>query len=155
MKIKTVDRDQFTVCGYAVETTLEKNDEDIPRLYKAYFETGKDEELPAQPGCKNGYYGLSWYTKGHERYCYLLGRETGEAFSMPEGAVRKTVPPGLYAVAQVPEGADIKEAWTVFFYEDIPQLGFAPDETHGIYFEYYPESVQGKCELWVPVAGKI
>ncbi len=155
MEIKIVDREKFYVCGWAVETTPEKNDQDISRLYKTFFEEKKDETLLAHKGCQKGYYGLSWYTFEHERYCYLLGRETEESFSAPEGALLKAVPFATYAVARVPDGMDIKEAWTVFFYDDIPQQGFAPNEEHGFYFEYYPESVHGKCELWVPVIRKI
>jgi hypothetical protein len=29
--------------------------------------------------------------------------------------------------------------------------GYAPDEAFNLYFEYYPKSVHGDYELWVPV----
>ena len=41
------------------------------------------------------------------------------------------------------------ETWTESFY--IPEAGYAPDEAHGFYFEYYPDEVYGRCELWTPV----
>jgi predicted transcriptional regulator YdeE len=150
MDIRFEERDAFSICGYAVETNAENNDSDIGRLYDDYFGNGKDAALSAVTDQK-GYYGLSWYTVGHERYCYLLGREAAEDVRIPEGAELKRLNAALYAVAAAPKGTDILKAWTDFFYTDIPKAGYGPDEAHGFYFEYYPESVYGGYELWVPV----
>jgi len=44
-----------------------------------------------------------------------------------------------------------KGAWNEFFYTDIPNSGDTPNEHQNLYFEFYPESVDGDYELWVPV----
>ena len=154
MKIKIITRDGFTVCGYAVKTTLEQNDADIARLYADFSESDKDRILQDLPGCQIGYYGLEWYTGAHKSYYYLLGRQVGPISEIPENAMLKTVPSAQYAVAGIPAGTNLMDAWTEFFYTAIPSLGYAPDETHGIYFEYYPKDVKDACELWTPVIPK-
>jgi Uncharacterized protein conserved in bacteria len=151
MEIRVLEREQFTVCGWAVETDAEQNDADISRLYRDFFETGKERVLGSLPGCGNGFYGLSWYTVGHERYCYMLGKKTERMAEIPPDAQLITIPGALFAVAFVQDSKEIKQAWTEFFYNGIPKLGCCPNEAHGYYFEYYPGSVYGQCELWVPV----
>ena len=49
------------------------------------------------------------------------------------------------------QGYDGVKAWTVFFFEAIPQAGYAPNYEHGFFFEYYPDGVHGSFELWTPV----
>lgn len=149
--VELTERGAFCVCGYAVETTPEHNDRDVSKLYKDFFQDDKETVLRLLSGSKNGFYGLSWYTHGHERYCYLLGVEVANTNSAPANALIKTIAKTTYAVARFPGGADIIEAWNRFFYTDIPSAGFAPNERHGYYFEYYPGSVYGSYELWVPV----
>jgi len=149
--MKLVDKETFYICGYAVETTATQNDKDISDLYGYFFEKANETLLLDLQGSKKGYFGLSWYTLGHEKYCYLLGIEVGKDNQPPENAILKTVPKALYAVAWFPHDKDIKEAWTEFFYTDIPKEGYAPNELQNLYFEYYSESVHGDYELWVPV----
>jgi len=149
--MKLVERETFYICGYAVETTAEQNNNDISSLYGNFFETGKEAALLRLQGSKRGYYGLSWYTKDHEKYCYLLGIEVGRVNEPPENALLKVVSRTTYAVADYPHEKDIMKAWNEFFYTDIPKAGYAPNEQHNLYFEYYPESVHGDYELWVPV----
>ena len=157
MELKIVQRNGFCICGYAVETDAANNDSDISELYADFFSSGKEKILANLPGSKKGYYGLSWYTSGHERYCYLLGMEVSADIMPPEGAVLKEIPPAVFAYAGFPSqdlgksGTDVKQAWTDFFFTEIPAAGYTPDEAHGYYFEYYPESVHGKYELWTPV----
>jgi hypothetical protein len=40
------------------------------------------------------------------------------------------------------------EAWRNYF-ENISATGYASDESHGIYFEFYDKN--GNFELWAPV----
>jgi len=149
--MKFVERDTFYICGYAVETTAVQNDTDISRLYSDFFDTDKEAALLRLKGSKKGYYGLSWYTQGHEKYYYLLGIEVGKENDPPENALLKTVTKTLYAVASYSHGKDIIEAWNEFYFTDIPNEGYAPNDQQNLYFEYYPESVYGDYELWVPV----
>ena len=151
MDINLVEKDTFYICGYSVETTLAQNDEDVSALYDDFFRNGKEEILMNLNGSKKGYYGLSWYTQGHERYCYLLGIEVGQENTAPENAALKEVPKTKYAMARFPQGEDIIKAWTEFFYNEIPRAGFEVNVVHNLYFEYYPNSVHGEFELWVPV----
>ena len=150
MKLELITRPAFYICGYAVETTLEGNNNDIAALYRAFFETDKEREL-LRLGCQRGYYGLEWYTEGHKSFFYLLGKAVDGTADIPSGAVMKRIPAAQYAVAKILAGSNLIEAWTEFFYTAIPQNGYAPDEAHGFYFEYYPDEVYGRCELWTPV----
>lgn len=45
MEIRFVDRDDFSVCGYSVETTLEENDKDIAVLLQSYFHDEKSAQV--------------------------------------------------------------------------------------------------------------
>lgn len=154
MKLEFFSRPAFHICGYAVETTLEDNDTDIASLYRSFFETGEEHDLLRLSGCQSGYYGLEWYTEGHKSFFYLLGKAVDGTADIPPGAVMKHIPAAQYAVAAIPPEHNLTEAWADFFYTAIPQAGYAPDEAHGFYFEYYPEDVHGRCELWTPVNRK-
>lgn len=152
MEIRFVDRDDFYVCGYSVETTLEENDKDIAALLQSYFHDGKSEQIDEIAKNKGPeYYGLSWYTKPHERYRYLLGKEVVSPQTIPVGAEMKLVPKTHYAVGSFDQGTDIIQAWTDFFYSAVPGLGYAPNFEHGFWSEYYPDGLQGRYELWIPV----
>ena len=146
-----VNRDTFHICGYTVETTAAQNDRDVSGLYEDFFDTGKEEILLSLRGSRKGYYGLSWYTQGRERYCYLLGVEVDKENVPPDNAMLKTLEQTTYAVAYYRRGKDILKAWTEFFFTDIPAKGYTPNEKYNLYFEYYPEDVHGDYELWVPV----
>ncbi len=102
-------------------------------------------------GSKKGYYGLIRYIQGHERYCYLLGIEVAQENTIPESAVLMKVPKATYAMARFSQGEDIIKAWAEFFYHQIPKAGLEINDEHNLYFEYYPDSVCGEFELWVPV----
>ena len=149
--MEIVERDAFFVCGYSVETDAAHNDYDIARLYKDFFDKNREAVLLRLPGGKKGYFGLSWYTSEHDKYCYLLGLEVGAKSKPPKGAQIKAVPQGLFATASYAQDQDIKAAWTEFYYSDIPRAGYMPNETRNLYFEYYPDSAPGDYELWVPV----
>jgi len=149
--MKLVERGALHVCGWNVETTAENNDRDIAALFDDFFRSGKDAVLRGLPGSQPGYFGLSWYTHGHDRYCYLLGIEVDADATPPDGSVLKTLEPTRWAVARYEAGKDVLKAWTEFYFTDIPHEGFAPNDPYNLYFEYYPEDVHSDFELWVPV----
>jgi len=149
--MKLIERDTIHVCGWAVETTAENNDRDISALYDDFFSTGKEALLRGLDGSQPGYFGLSWYAAGHDRYSYLLGVQVDQNSQPPAGAVMKTLETTQWAVAEYPAEKDIMEAWNEFFYTDIPQAGYAPNDEYNLYFEYYPADVHGDYQLWVPV----
>ena len=149
--MKFVTREAFCICGYAVETTAAENGEDLTKLFKDFFDNDKETILQGLRGSKKGYYGLMWYTHGHEKYFYLLGIEMDKENEPPENALLKVVPKTTYAVAFYQHDKDPIEAWGEFYYTDIPNEGYAVDEELNIFFEYHPKSVDGDYELWVPV----
>lgn len=152
MKINLTERSEFKLCGYSVETNPENNDKDISALLHDYFHRGK-VELIEQIAKNKGeeYYGFSWYTQAHERYCYLFGKEVDDPEELPHGAQLKRIPKTQYAFEAFEAGSDIIRAWSDFFYKDIPESGYEPNYEHGLWFEYYPEGINGKYELWSPV----
>jgi predicted transcriptional regulator YdeE len=142
MEIRFENRDKFKVCGYVTETNSENSEHDGGQLW-----INHENELREIPESKSCLYGVIWYTdETHERYCYLLGIETDK---FQGNMVCVEVPTGHFAVAAVPKGMTEVEAWTEFFFKEIPARGYAPDESHGIYFEFYDKN--GNCELWTPV----
>lgn len=151
MDFQIVPRDEFAICGYAVETTLTNNDADIAALYSDVLGTEKERTLLSLSGVQPGYYGLEWYTQGHNNFFYLLGKAIDSSNDVPAGAMLRVIPWAEYAVAKIAVGTSLIDAWTEFFYTAIPSRGLAPDETHGFYFEYYPHTTIGDYELWVPV----
>jgi predicted transcriptional regulator YdeE len=152
MQIRFIEKDDFQICGYSVETSLAESSQDVAALYKDYFNSGKAMAIDnAAKNKATEYYGLMWYLEGHERYRYLLGKETLNRSLIPAEAELKELSAALYAVASFEKDYDGVKAWTDFFFEAIPQAGYAPDYEHGFFFEYYPDGVNGSYELWTPV----
>ena len=152
MQIRFIDRAAFQICGYSVETSLDESSKDVAALYNDYFSSEKTTLIDSMAKNKSAeYFGLMWYLEGHERYRYLLGKETGCPSTIPAGAEIKELPAALYAVASFEKDYDGVKAWTDFFFEAIPHEGYAPDYEHGFFFEFYPDGVNGNYELWTPV----
>ena len=149
--MRIVERDTFFICGYVVETTAAQNDEDLSALFADFFDNDHELDLLELKGSKKGYYGLSWYTQEHEKYCYLLGIEVGDHNEPPQNTQIKTLTRTTYAVEGYSHDKGVIEAWNEFFFTDIPQAGLAPNDDYNLYFEYYPKDVRGDFELWVPV----
>lgn len=152
MQIQFVEKADFQICGYSIETSLEESGQDVAALYRDYFRSGM--ALAIDNVAKNktaAFYGLMWYLKDHKRYRYLLGKETSLLSEIPDNAALIEIPAALYAAAAFEKGHDAVNAWTDFFFKAIPQAGYAPDDTHGFFFEYYPAGVNGNYELWTPV----
>jgi DNA gyrase inhibitor GyrI len=60
----------------------------------------------------------------------------------------KIIPEGKYAYSKFPQNYDPIKAWTEFYNEGIPETGDKPVEKDDIAFEYYPNGLNGKYELW-------
>ncbi|MCL2050626.1 MAG: effector binding domain-containing protein [Lachnospiraceae bacterium] len=152
MQIHFVDKADFQICGYSIETSLGESGKDVAALYNDYFNTEKAMLIDSVAKTKAAdYYGLMWYLESHERYRYLVGKETVNLSVIPAEAELKKIPAALYAVASFDKDFDGVKAWTDFFFEAIPEAGYAPDYAHGFFFEYYPDGVNGNYELWTPV----
>lgn len=149
------ERAEFELCGYFVETGSEDNDKNINALFHDYFHQGKAKMIE-QIAKNNGaeHYGLVWYTQNHEKYCYLLGKEVVAPEKIPLGAQLMRIPKTRYAFEAFEAEVDIIRAWSDFFYKDIPESGYEPNYEHGLWFEYYPDGIYGKYELWSPVVKK-
>jgi len=152
MQIRFINKSDFQISGYSVETSLNESGKDVAALYNDYFNTEKATLIDNVAKNKAAeYYGLMWYLEGHERYRYLLGKETVNPSAIPVEAELKEIPASLYAVADFEKDYDGVKAWTDFFFEAIPKTGYAPNYEHGFFFEYYPDGVNGNYELWTPV----
>lgn len=144
MNLRFEERDTFRVCGYAVEANLDNNDKVLGELWLKH-----EDKLRKMPEGNSCLYGVTWYTdETHKQYYYLLGIESfGQGDLDDMNCVE--IPKAYFAVMKIPKGMSAVDAWTDFFYKEIPASGYIPDEKHGIYFEFYDEN--GNCELWTPV----
>lgn len=147
MDFQLIQRDSFSICGYCAETCLKTCGPDLGQLWAEY--ELKKEQLFSRFGRRGDFYGLMWKTGG-ERYCYLIGIEVPPGSEIPEGTVRKDIPPSSYAVASVPSTRSAVEAWTEYYYKALPDAGYEPNTGHGFDFEYYREDGSA-YELWTPV----
>ena len=114
--MKFIERDTFHICGYVVETDAAQNDDDPSKLYKDFFDNDKESVLLYLHGSKKGFYGLSWYTQGHEKYCYLLGIEVGGECKPPDNAILKTITKTTYAVGCYPHEKTLLKRVRIFLY---------------------------------------
>ncbi len=144
LEIHLAEREAFVVWGYSVETDLENNDKDIGELWAGY----KSELESLSCNCP-GLYGAMWYTdETHKRYFYMLAVQIDNMIELPENnsIQRLEIPKGLYAVASLPGNADLIEAWTEFYFRELPARKLETNHQHGIFFEWYP--AKGGVELW-------
>lgn len=148
MDLNFTSRDYFTICGYCVETSLEKCTEDLSRLWSD-FEYNK-HKLYSLFGCQEDFYGLMWKT-GEGRFCYLIGIEAQKIANLYEEVCLKKIPQAYYAVATVPASISAFEAWTEYYEKVLPEAGYVPAPGHEFDFEYYTGDGSGNYELWTPV----
>ena len=150
INIRIIERKEFTVCGYVVETSLETCGKDLSELWDRLRSQKLSDVFKSLGRCMGGLYGLMWYTENH-RYCYLLGKESENKEVELDLVCVKKIPEACYAVMTMPDNMPIVEAWTVFFERILPEAGYMPDSDHGLYFEYYPNEDNEICELWTPI----
>ena len=144
MEVILIERKEFIVGGFSVETTLENSERDTEILFHDFY-NGKMELLSNFAKNTKEYYGVMWYTKLHERYRYLVGQEITEKVKDFE---IKIIPEGVYAYTKLSKDCDGIQAWTDFYSEAIPKTGYTPKEIDDIAFEYYPNGLDGDYELW-------
>lgn len=130
-----------------METCLKTCRPDLAKLWEEYGH--KKKLLYSRFGRRDDFYGLMWKIGG-ERYCYLIGIEVPAGSNLPEGTIRKKIPPARYAVASVPTACSAVEAWTEYYNQVLPEAGYEPNAGHGFDFEYYRDG-SSFCELWTPV----
>lgn len=70
MQIRLVEKLDFQICGYSVETSLSESGHDVAALYSDYFSSDKASLMDVIAKNTTAYYGLMWYLEGHERYRY-------------------------------------------------------------------------------------
>jgi len=145
MEVKIVERnEEMIVGGFSVELTNESETEDAEILWSDLY---KDKMKRLSNFAKNTkeYYGLLWYIKLHEDHKYLAGQEIIEETKEFE---TKIIPKGIYACSNFPQKYDRIKAWTDFYNEGIPRMGYKPIEQNDIAFEYYPNGREEEYELW-------
>ena len=141
LKVRFENRKKFYVYGYAVETELNSSENDVGLLWENHRRIL--QSIPTSQSCL---YGVMWYTEGH-RYYYHLG--ICSKTPLMEDMTAVMIPSACFAIATVPNDMTIVEAWTEYFENELPSLGYIPDSEHGKYFEFH--DADGKCELWTPV----
>jgi len=140
MDLRFEKRDTFYVSGYSVETNEASLEEDVALLRKKY-----EDKLRM---ISDRLYFVAWEGQASENdMIYHFSVETPEV--TPDGMTRVEVPATHFAVATVPAGVSVLEAWYEFFEKGIPALGATIDTDYDIYFECFDEN--GVCELWIPV----
>ena len=145
MEVKVVERNEETIIGgFSVELTNESETEDAEILYSDLYKS-KMERLRNFAKSTKEYYGILWYTKLHEDHKYLVGQELAEESKEYEN---KIIPKGIYACSKFPKNYDRIKAWTDFYSEGIPEIGYKPVEQNDIAFEYYPNGREEEYELW-------
>jgi len=144
MEVKFIQREKIIVGGFSTETTLENSNRDTDILFQDFY-NGKMELLNNFTKNTNEYYGVIWYTKLHESYKYLIGKEI---LNQSENFEIKIIPKGLYAYSKFPQKYDGIKAWTDFYSIGISEAGYKPVEKNDIAFEFYPNGLNGKYELW-------
>ena len=144
IKISKIESDVI-IGGFSIETTLQKSAQDIGNLYNDFINNGKMELLNEITKNKLEYYAVIWYTKLHEKYMYLLGQKLDKKIGDFDIKIIKA---GTYAFSKFPSKYDGIKAWTDFYNEEIPGIGYKPIEYNDIAFEYYSNGLGGKYELW-------
>jgi len=147
LDIRLQNRKSFTVWGYSVETNLENSHLDVGKLWKDH-----KDKLQFLADSSQGLYGVMWYTDDtHKKYFYMLAIHIDDVEKVTEkkNIQRLEIPEGLYAVATLPDNADLTQAWTEFYFKELPAHELETNHQHGIFFEWYP--AEGGVELWNPV----
>ena len=144
IKLTQIESD-IIIGGFSVETTLQNSAQDVGNLYKDFINNGKMQLLNEITKEKLEYYAVIWYTKLHEKYMYLLGQKLDKRI---DNFDIKVIKAGTYAFSMFPSKYDGIKAWTDFYNEEIPGIGYKPIEHNDIAFEYYPNGLNGEYELW-------
>jgi len=140
MELRFEEKATFYVSGYPMETSEEALEKDCAMLREKY-----EEKLRS---ISDHLYFASFMSKDGVM-TYLLGVEATSQTPATEGATCFEVPATRFAIATVPEGANILATWHKFFEEGLSSLGASIDMDYRFYFESFDEN--GICELWIPV----
>jgi len=139
MEVRVEKRDGFTISGYLIETLATDEAYNVKSTvlrekYEASLRT--DETI---------LYGATWFTNDGKLY-YLFGAEQAKQNQANDSV---SIPKGLFAVATVPEGMPLIQAWNEMWETGLPSIGYSYIEA-GKCFELFGEN--NIREIWVPVA---
>jgi predicted transcriptional regulator YdeE len=140
VKLRLEKKAAFFVSGDSVVTSEEALEKDCAMLRNKY-----EDKLRT---VSDHLYFLSWANnEGAMVYHFCVATPNQEPAT--EGAVSVEVPAARFAIATVPEGANILASWHEFFDGGIPSLGVQIDMDYWYYCESFDKN--GICELWIPV----
>ncbi|MDR1767254.1 MAG: GyrI-like domain-containing protein [Propionibacteriaceae bacterium] len=145
MKLRIAETGGWLVQGYGIEVTVPEYGYNAvrERLYAEY------DKHAARP--KGETFVVAWYTdRGKGHVYWMVGEAVSPQAEQPPGALRQTIYAASYAVVDHDPGDDLEKAWTADFYE----VSHAVDLYYegGIWFEHYPEGLDGPSELWMRLA---
>jgi predicted transcriptional regulator YdeE len=153
MRIEIVEIGEFQVAGHGVTTTL--NDYGTVRnraeLFDNYFRSGDAEAIAKIAENPEEYYALAWLLDPGRQIRYFLGQGVTGGQSIPPGAELRKVAPATYAKATFAAGTNIEKVWTDFYYQAGSGSGYSPNYDHDVWFEHYPDGLNGVFELYIAV----
>jgi predicted transcriptional regulator YdeE len=151
VKIIKIEAD-IMIAGFSIESTGENYNKDTELLYNDFIQGEKIKSLNNISKNDHEYYAVTWYgdelTDGE--FLWLLGQKVNEK---PDGFDTKIIRKGEYAVSKFPPKYHYDEikAWTDFYGEGIPEIGYKAIEENNMAFVYYPNGLNGNNELWALV----
>jgi predicted transcriptional regulator YdeE len=153
MHIEIVELGEFQVAGHGVTTTLSDYGRVRNRteLFGNYFQAGDVGDIAKVADNPEEYYALAWFLNPDREIRYLLGQGVNGGQDIPPGAELRKVAPATYAKAVFPEGTNIEKVWTDFYYQAGSGLSYSPNYNHDVWFERYPDGLDGRFELFIAV----
>jgi DNA gyrase inhibitor GyrI len=150
MEVRLVEiKEEIIVGGFSIESTGETFVKDLESLYNDFTHSGKMKSLNNVTKNDHEYYAVTWYD--HEmkgEFAWLLGQKIN---GKTDNLETKTITKGEYAVTKFPPKHDAIKAWTDFYAEGIPKMGYKPIQENNIAFVLYPNGLDGENEYWALV----
>jgi predicted transcriptional regulator YdeE len=140
MNLRLEKKATFFVSGYSVVTSEETLEKDCKMLREKYENMLRS--------VSNHVYFISWANED-DGMVYHFGIEAQSKEPATENATCVEVPAACFAIATVPEGANILSTWHEFFDKGITSLNADINMDYSYYCESFAEN--GVCELWIPV----
>ncbi len=158
MDYKIIDKDAFTVMGLSKTFKYESATVDVPKLWKEYFNSGKDRVV-----C--GLYGINMDLEmGGNEFNYMIADNYIPTLEVPEGFITRVIPKHTWAVFPCvgPSAKTIQEINEKIFTEWLPNnKNYEIAEGYNIEMyedpTKYPNGVEDENyygEIWIPVKKK-
>jgi AraC family transcriptional regulator len=167
MEPKMVKKESVKLAGFALRTrtTDGENNREIPKFWQAYMTDGRMEKLHGESFLKShAEYGAGFCENPENgEMVYVIGVETKDGHSIPDGYHTCTIPTALYAVFTTPPADEsnfvsaIQGTWNYIYSEWLPNSGYEFD-SNSVDFELYDERCMAKTDkvidIYIPIIKK-